>query len=211
MTRKCSLAWMKYTLQPRRWPGPNVNTGDIDGKQTVENMRAVAFPHTNTLLWPFYVYTHTSCTHTHTHTHTHTPTCRAGWVAVLTQFGLNGHLRWIIVCEWKLGQIISVLLAQGWVRPLSPSLCTYTHTHTCSTHTHTPSLLPLHTYLLTLSVFFTIAPCLFFPSLSLSLHLPLLSPSTTLVSLWFSFFPNNSGLCPVGHSPLSGCPRQCLQ
>lgn len=40
-----------------------------------------------------------------------------GWVTALTKYGLNRHLSWIIVCKWKLSQIIFLLLAQG--RPLS--------------------------------------------------------------------------------------------
>ena len=108
--------------------------------------------------------------HTHTHVyvvkeyynHTQplplTPSYWAGWVAVLTKSRLNGHLRWIIVCEWKLGQIISMLLAQGWVRPLSPSLHARTHTHTHAhthTHTHTHAYTPCaHTQLLFYHLYF---------------------------------------------------------
>lgn len=186
------------------------------GKHVLEGSGITLPTPADTLLWLLCALTHTQvymvmAYYNHTQpSSTHAPTYRIGRVAVLTQSGLNGHLRWIIVCEWKLGQIISVLLAQGWVRPLSPSL--HTHTHTLDTHTQ---LLFYHLYFqfafIADSLPFTIAPCPCVCCCS-NLSLPFLQP--LFFPLYFSplySFPNNSGLYPAGHSPLCGCPCQCLQ
>ena len=121
-----------------------------------------------------------------------TPSYWAGWVAVLTKSRLNGHLRWIIVCEWKLGQIISMLLAQGWVRPLSPFLHTHTHS-SCFT-------IPISTsHLFADSLPFTISPSLSCPSVSFA---PFFSSfSTTCVFSPLSFF--SQQLWPLSCRPFT--------
>lgn len=108
----------------------------------------------------------------------------AGWVSVVAKSDLNGHLWWIIVCKWKLGQIILLLLAQGRLRPLSPRL----HAH-CA-----------HTLLLFYRLYLS---RLFADSLPFFHNNPLCLRSILLFLLFLlrlsfhqHYFPNKSGLYP---------------
>lgn len=207
MTCKRSLAWMKYTFQfqPPAWAQCKYWRYQRKTDHRKHVLVGSGTPLSWVMLTPFYGFTHMSLYSggiPYTLCSTPTTPYWPGWDQGPTKYSLNGRLRWIIVCEWKLGQIISVLLAQGWVRPLSPTK------HALCVHSFVlPSLFPLHTYLLTLWLFYNN-----FLSVLVSLHLSLpFFLNNFSFPLLLRFFPNNPGLYPGGHSPLCGCHWQCLQ
>lgn len=79
------------------WAEPNVNTEDMDGKQTMENMswrallpRSREHP-SMALAWHTYTHVFLCCEHTITihHRVTHTPSFWAGWVRILSLASLH--------------------------------------------------------------------------------------------------------------------------